>query len=448
MQALTFSHESSPRRVLRLSRFHFDQVLEAHAAVEGRNTVWSARVREQPISASHTLLSGELRSDSLMQRPERWTQEQRAGEVGLLIVARLSSTELLDLQPALWVAQCAPAWRLHSPVDRPSLTLLRFTDDGRLAGHHLDRISPAAWATLDRVDLPGAEMMRVPVNPTAALAQAGDAPPKDSNGRFSRAEFAFGSASFARWQESRFAIIGVGRIGSTVAHTLVRQGASVVLVDADRVELHNCDGDVLPVHEGLRKVDAVSRFIRGCARAGARVEGIAMAVADASFARYMGDVDAIISTTDNFAARSVVSDIAVRHLIPHLDVGTRIVPDGAEAELRLIVPGDGCLHCLGGLGDDATLKRNVASEARRSRMLNLGFSPKEVEDPSDFRSERLGSSRAWGTSAGHLGLRMLEAMYRGRLRTSLFQRVEEHDGRWGAVARHAGRVSCAYCRSK
>ncbi len=63
---------------------------------------------------------------------------------------------------------------------------------------------------------------------------------------------------FARWRTARIAIIGAGALGSHFALAVVRSGAVVLAIDADRVEAHNVGTQAVPIAAvGRRKVDAV-----------------------------------------------------------------------------------------------------------------------------------------------------------------------------------------------
>jgi hypothetical protein len=69
--------------------------------------------------------------------------------------------------------------------------------------------------------------------------------------------------------------------------------------------------------------------------------------------------------------------------------------------VRLILPGDGCLECWGGLAD---------AQARGPG--------------SDWREERAGSLRTLNQTAAHLGLTLLEQLLAARVHGSTWLRVE------------------------
>ena len=109
----------------------------------------------------------------------------------------------------------------------------------------------------------------------------------------------------------------------------------------------------------------------------------------------MRQADLIISCVDHDGARLVAAFVATAYHRLHLDVatGVHVTPGDAAgltngagrrnmgADVRLVVPGAGCLLCYGGLRDFGAAMRNVlAPEA-------VGASP------IDWSTQRAGSSR-------------------------------------------------------
>lgn len=378
-----------------------------------------------------------LHSANPSVRPEQLPETAGASADGVLVLSVEGAAASAEVPPddwEAWVERFASAYRLHTAKVAPQLYAVRLFSDGVYRAVALAQHGGRWQATLCALDLPGTEMLRLPPSSSSAalgaatLTSAGALPTFDDDaqatGRYSRAGGAMGWPALVTLQDSVVAIVGVGRIGSTLAHSLVRLGVSVVLVDPDHVEPHNCDGDVLPVHEGLSKTDAVARFLRSVRRPGARLESVRMSIASNAARAVIRDADVVISAVDNHVARHRVSTLAIEYVKPHLDIGTLIEPSGAaEADIRLLVPGDGCLHCIGGLGAVDELTNALNAEQRARRMLRFGMTAEVAS--VDFRAQRVGSSRSWGMVAGHFGLRLLEKMVRGTVRRSVHYRLRD-----------------------
>jgi hypothetical protein len=140
--------------------------------------------------------------------------------------------------------------------------------------------------------------------------------------------------------------------------------------------------------------------------------------------------DVLVSCVDDDAARLVIGTLACCYAKPLLDVGTGIFDEDSNqpsaisdqrpairnrqmgADIRLILPGDGCLLCWGGVADpQEALERWRTKQPRRP-----------------WREERAGSLRSLNAVAAHFGIRLLEDLVAGRLTRSVWLRfeVDEH----------------------
>lgn len=309
--------------------------------------------------------------------------------------------------------------------------------------------SPAAkhrlpsWVPIDELALPGPQMLRTGAvapgsagdrpSPAAAVHDA-DAPGID--GRFSRQAGALGPEVLQRLQRARVAVVGAGRIGSVLAHSLVRMGCSLLVIDPDDISAHSLDGDLPAFMEGRPKVEGVMRQLRGLSRPGACIDGRRLSVASPVVGSLLVDCDLICCCVDNDAARLWANAWALALVKPLLVVGVDVLECGAEAELRLLPPGSGCLACVGGFAQGDRLVEQLAL-------------PGPPATPRDFRLQRRGSLRSWGVLAAHAGLRMVEQMVDGRLRGARFRRLTETDDGGLLVAEAAAdgrqRLGCACC---
>lgn len=234
--------------------------------------------------------------------------------------------------------------------------------------------------------------------------------PEDAD-RWSRLIGALGGPEV--WQSLtslRYCIIGAGRTGSLVATTLTKEGVHhLCLMDPDVLERHNLDAmDAVSERDiGRFKAEVVAESLRR-ERPGLQIRVLAQSVMGVEARACIKDADVLVCCVDDEAARLAVGALACCYLKPLLDIGTGVFdsrwPAAGEprrvlgADVRLIVPGDGCLRCWGGLtGAPEAWARWRRGEARRR-----------------WDEERSGSLRSLNEIAAHLGLRLLEDWTAGR----------------------------------
>ena len=85
----------------------------------------------------------------------------------------------------------------------------------------------------------------------------------------------------------------------------------------------------------------------------------------------------IIGAVDNDGARKIINSLAVRYLIPYLDMGTEIIPDGSSCEAAgqvcTVIPGQtGCLMCTG-LIDVSQAALDLLSEEQQAQRAQRGY---------------------------------------------------------------------------
>jgi adenylyltransferase/sulfurtransferase len=145
----------------------------------------------------------------------------------------------------------------------------------------------------------------------------------------------------------RALIVGVGGLGSWTAELLARAGVGFLrLADDDRVDLTNIHRQALydewDARESALKVEAAAERLRQIS-GGLRVEPVAARAERGSIAALAADVDVILDGTDNFAARFLINDFAVKTARPWVFAGAV----GSEAQTMTIVPGrTACLRCV------------------------------------------------------------------------------------------------------
>lgn len=237
--------------------------------------------------------------------------------------------------------------------------------------------------------------------------------------RWSRLIGALGETVWDRLHECSVAVVGAGRTGSLVATSLARMGVrELALIDPDRVELHNLDAmDGVGIDAlGEPKARALTRSLRLIQPALQIHPCVTSITALAAFPR-VRQSDLLVTCVDDDGARWVASCLATLYLRPHIDIGTGIFGEGAErqmgADVRLLVPGDGCILCVGGL----TREEQVAA-VRQSYVQEV-----RMRQSRHWRAERAGSLRSLNQLAAGLAIRLVEDFLAGRIRGSTWIRL-------------------------
>ncbi len=146
---------------------------------------------------------------------------------------------------------------------------------------------------------------------------------------------------------SRVTLIGCGALGSTLANLMVRAGVGFLrIVDRDFVELSNLQRQSLfdeqDVAEALPKAEAARRKL---ARANSQV-GLEAVVADVNpdnIERLIDGAALVLDGTDNFEARFLINDAAVKHGIPWV-YGACVAATGLS--LPVLPRETPCLRCV------------------------------------------------------------------------------------------------------
>ena len=241
--------------------------------------------------------------------------------------------------------------------------------------------------------------------------------------RWSRIAGALGDYAWRRLCQLHYLIIGCGRNGSLLSHALVRTGARrLTLVDPDTTELCNLDGDgYLPDHITRPKADALAESLRAV-NPTIEAQPLAYSVSDSRILPAVREADVLITAVDDDGARWAAAHLAVLYLKPLLDVGTGVLTtESGEpllgADIRWIVPGEGCLLCMGGVANPQQV------EVVRQGL----YAEQQYRAQRHWRRERRGSLRSLNMIATGLALRMLEDYLAMRLHTSRWLRLVYQD---------------------
>ncbi len=150
-----------------------------------------------------------------------------------------------------------------------------------------------------------------------------------------------------RLADSRAAVVGCGALGTVQAALLVRAGVGeTVLIDRDYVEESNLQRQVLfeerDAEVGTPKAVAAARHLRR-ANSSVRVVPIMADLTAGNAERLLAHADVILDGTDNFEARYLVNDLAVKRSIPWV-YGAAV---GTAGCVMPVLPGrTSCLSCM------------------------------------------------------------------------------------------------------
>jgi adenylyltransferase/sulfurtransferase len=146
---------------------------------------------------------------------------------------------------------------------------------------------------------------------------------------------------------ARVAIVGLGALGSLQAALLVRAGVRAVrLIDRDFVEESNLQRQLLYDEHDARtfqpKAVAAARHLREV-NSLVSIEGLVDDLNPATIDRLLGGIDIILDATDNFDARYLLNDYAVKTGTPWI-YGACV---GSYGVTFTVVPGEtACLRCI------------------------------------------------------------------------------------------------------
>jgi molybdopterin/thiamine biosynthesis adenylyltransferase len=177
-------------------------------------------------------------------------------------------------------------------------------------------------------------------------------------GKFHHEMLRRGEGVMSNLARTKVTLCGVGAVGSNLAETLARQGAtSLRAIDHDRVEEHNVSTQAYALSDvGVWKVEALrNRLFRAT---GAELEPVRKQLTAQNAKQLLAGADLVIDSFDNSASRTLVQQ-TVRSLgAPCLHVG--LAADYFEViwDDRYRVPSD-----VGGDVCDYPLARNLVTLA-------------------------------------------------------------------------------------
>ncbi|MBI3698388.1 MAG: ThiF family adenylyltransferase, partial [Acidobacteria bacterium] len=150
-----------------------------------------------------------------------------------------------------------------------------------------------------------------------------------------------------RLLRARAVILGCGALGSFHANALARAGVGeIVIIDRDYVEPSNLQRqwlfDEADAAEALPKAVAAARKLQSINSA-VRVEPVVADLVPQNAEELLLPAGVILDGTDNFEARYLLNDVAVKHGVPWI-YGAAVASEGFTMP---ILPGvSACLACL------------------------------------------------------------------------------------------------------
>lgn len=235
--------------------------------------------------------------------------------------------------------------------------------------------------------------------------------------RWSRLLGALGEAAWSTLTSCTYCLIGVGRLGALLALSLAKAGVrTLTLVDPGRLAPQHLEMDgVTPQDLGRLKVPTLGAWLRQvCPHTTVHLVPYRLDTPAGMEAARAADV--LMTCTSTVPPRVLAAALAWLDLKPLLDIGTRVWCNTVgtaevEAHIRLLLPGEGCLHC----GADRTRLAPVPSQG--------------VGGPAQARGSALaGAWRSVHQMAAHLGLTQVEHLVAGRLLHATWLRLHWEAG--------------------
>jgi adenylyltransferase/sulfurtransferase len=147
--------------------------------------------------------------------------------------------------------------------------------------------------------------------------------------------------------ESRAVILGCGALGTAQANALTRAGVGTLrIVDRDFVEESNLQRQILfdeaDARERMPKAIAAARKLSQI-NSEVKVEGVVEDVDNRNIEKLVGGFQVVLDATDNFEARYLLNEAAVKHGLPWV-YGAVVASYGMT--MTILPESTACLACL------------------------------------------------------------------------------------------------------
>lgn len=198
---------------------------------------------------------------------------------------------------------------------------------------------------------------------------------------FDRQVRAFGPQLQATLSQLTIGVVGAGGTGSPTIEQLTRLGVGRLLVfDKDTLDETNVSrvyGSGVS-DAGFFKVDIASRNIERVGL-GTIVEVYPENITEKETALKLRECDLVFGCTDTESSRAVLTQLALRYLIPVFDMG--VIINSAEGRVRnvtgrvtTLLAGEACLFCRGRITPERILQETRTPEERAIRVAE-GYAP-------------------------------------------------------------------------
>jgi len=275
-----------------------------------------------------------------------------------------------------------------------------------------------------------------------------------STQRWSRTITALGLEHWQRLRELDCVILGCGRAGSQVAATLAGMGVRLIsLVDAHVLKQHHvgemsgvCDGDV-----GDQKTAAFASFLRQSNKSrnpsDLVVKAVPSSVTSMNSLAALKNADFVFCCVDNATEKLAASFLAATYLKPLIAIDTQVgvsvpesstgLPFHAEAHVRLTVPGESCLACLGRLPQFSSM--DFRSRNRPNELLRDSNQP--ISTPTAHLASLTGL-------AANLSIRLFEDYMCNRVSGSQWLQIayRGNDATPAISDQRTGTADCPVCK--
>jgi molybdopterin-synthase adenylyltransferase len=178
--------------------------------------------------------------------------------------------------------------------------------------------------------------------------------PGREKGTFDRQVRAWGVDGQEAIAEARVVVVGTGGTGSHAITQLAHLGVrNLLLIDPDTVEDSNLPRLIgaVPADIGKLKAEVLAAAARAISpHADIRAVGDSVLDVDPGL---LAEASVIFCCTDGHGSRALLTELVQQFCVPVIDLGVEIVPSlgGARAGggVRILRPGQACLHCAGTL---------------------------------------------------------------------------------------------------
>lgn len=240
--------------------------------------------------------------------------------------------------------------------------------------------------------------------------------------RFSRQRGVIGDAVQSRIGDSSVTVIGSGGMGSIMAVQLAMLGVGELrLIDDDTLGVENLERTfgVGPDELGQPKVAVIAKHLRTL-RPDMLVHALPRSATSGDATNFLAKrSDLVLTCVDAESCRLRIAELVQVTNTIHVDIGTSIQRDQAGelsmfGDIRLCLPGQGCLACIGGIS-------NLELQRRLLRPRPSGSLPPRL--PRSWNNQRAGSLVSLNTMTAGIVIQLWLDMLTGARTTSIWFRL-------------------------